>query len=338
MLEKPDLADELITSCLQAEYNLRVVNLTFLPLGADLGTAVYRVVTDNGDQFFLKLRRGFDEIAVTVPLLLKSQGIEAIIPPIETLSKQYWVDFGKYTMILFPFIEGKNGFEMQLTGQQRQELGGALKKMHTLQIPAELKERVPIETFDPRWRQILRGLQRLVRVDPFDDLTAAKLAEFMQARERQISELVKRAEMLAEELQFHPLEFVLCHADIHGGNLLMSSTGQLYIVDWDTLVFAPKERDLMFIGAGVDNLWRGARQLAMFYQGYGKVNRNLTALAYYRYERIIQDLAVIGEQLLLTDEGGADREQSLGWFTKNFELRGTIHIARVTDILGHFRR
>ncbi len=25
----------------------------------------------------------------------------------------------------------------------------------------------------------------------------------------------------------------------------------LYIVDWDTLIFAPKERELMFIGAGI---------------------------------------------------------------------------------------
>ena len=44
MLTKPDIADELINSRLQDEYGLRVISLTFLPLGADMGTAVYRVV------------------------------------------------------------------------------------------------------------------------------------------------------------------------------------------------------------------------------------------------------------------------------------------------------
>ena len=48
MLEKPDLPDEKIIACLQAEYGLRVATIAFLPLGADLNTAVYRVVADDG--------------------------------------------------------------------------------------------------------------------------------------------------------------------------------------------------------------------------------------------------------------------------------------------------
>jgi len=74
MLEKPDIPEELIISRLQDEYGLHVSQLTFLPLGADQGTAVYRVVMDDGTAYFLKLRKNFDEITVTVPLFLKSQG------------------------------------------------------------------------------------------------------------------------------------------------------------------------------------------------------------------------------------------------------------------------
>ena len=53
----------------------------------------------------------------------------------------------------------------------------------------------------------------------------------------------------------------------------------------------------------------------------------------YRYEQVIEDLAVICEQLLLTDEDGADRERSYGWFTSNFESGITIEIAEKTDKL-----
>jgi spectinomycin phosphotransferase len=87
-----------------------------------------------------------------------------------------------------------------------------------------------------------------------------------------------------------PLEPVLCHSDIHAGNLLLTSDGDLYIVDWDNPILALKERDLMFIGGGVAGIWNKAREEALFYQGYGSSDINLIALTYYRYERIIQAL------------------------------------------------
>jgi spectinomycin phosphotransferase len=343
MLEKPNISDELIISCLQKEYNLRVAELTFLPLGADLGTAVYRVVADDGTMYFLKLRKGFDEIIVTVPLFLKSQGIQEIIAPFETKSKQGWADFGEYKMILYPFIEGKNGFEMDLTDHHRRTLGAALKAIHSAKVPPELKRRVPQEAFSPRWREMLKSFQEQIESTTFDDPTAAKLAEFMKSKQSEITRLIERTEELASELQSQPLELVLCHTDIHGGNILIGMDGHLakhpggvpvlYIVDWDNPLLAPKERDLMFIGGGIDEIWKSGREEAVFYESYGKTEVNLSALAYYRYERVIEDLAVIGEQLLLTDEGGADRERSYGWFTSNFEPGQTIEIAEKTDSL-----
>ena len=47
MLEKPDLKDGKIITCLKNEYGLSVDKISFLPLGADLNTAVYRAVTDD---------------------------------------------------------------------------------------------------------------------------------------------------------------------------------------------------------------------------------------------------------------------------------------------------
>jgi len=42
------------------------------------------------------------------------------------------------------------------------------------------------------------------------------------------------------------------------------------------------------------------------------------ALAYYRYERIVVDLAEFCKQLLLTEKGGEDREQGFQYFTSVF--------------------
>lgn len=332
MLEKPDISDELIISRLQEEYGLPVSHLEFLPLGADSGTAVYRVV-NSGTAYFLKLRKGFEEITVTVPLLLETQGLRAIIAPFETKSKRGWADFGTYKMILYPFIEGKDGFERELTDRHRKTLGEALKKIHTAQLPPELSRLIPHETFSPQWRERLKSFQRLVENQTFDDHTATKLAAFMKSKREDISRLVRRTEELASEAQSQALEFALCHTDIHGGNILISDDDKLFIVDWDNPLLAPKERDLMFIGGGIDEIWKSEREEAVFYEGYGEPEINIAALAYYRYERVIEDLAVIAEQLLSTEEGGADRERSYGWFTGNFKPGQTIEIAEKTDKL-----
>jgi spectinomycin phosphotransferase len=337
MLEKPDIPDELIIFRLQEQYNLHVAELSFLPLGADMGTVVYRMVADDETTYFLKLRKGFDEITVVVPLFLKTQGIKEVIIPIETKSsKQYWADCGEYKMILYPFIEGQDGFQRELTDTHRKILGAALKGLHTAQVPPEIKTLLPREAFEPRSRERLKSFQAQVENNTFDDPTAAKLTVFMRSKWNEIRHLIERTEELASELQSRSLELVLCHTDVHGGNILIPTDGQqpgLFIVDWDNPLLAPKERDLMFIGGGIDTIWKSDRDEAVFYKGYGDKEVDLSALAYYRYERVIEDLAAICEQLLLTDEGGADRERSYRWFTSNFEPGGTIEIAERTDKL-----
>ena len=113
MLEKPDLKDQLIASRLHEEYGLHASQVTFLPLGADVNTAVDRIVTEDETAYFLKLRKGaFDQLTVMIPQFLKSRGIPAIIAPLRTRSGQLWGNLDVYKMILYPFIQGKNGYQV----------------------------------------------------------------------------------------------------------------------------------------------------------------------------------------------------------------------------------
>lgn len=61
-----------------------------------------------------------------------------------------------------------------------------------------------------------------------------------------------------------------------------------------------------------------------------KTEIDFAVMAYYRYERVVEELAAYAEQLLLTDEGGADREEADRRFTGNFEPGQTIEIAKNT--------
>jgi spectinomycin phosphotransferase len=330
MLEKPDIPDELIKSRLQEQYGLHITHLTFLPIGADTGTVVYRVFTEQGQTYFLKLRKGFMEIVVTIPLFLRSQGIQEIIVPFETKAKQYWADFGEYKMILYPFIEGKNSFEMGLSDELKRRLGRTMKAIHSVQLPPELGKQIPREAFSPQWRERLKSLQAKAQEKSFRDPPATKLADFMKSMRSEISRIIERTEELAGKAQSHSLELVLCHTDIHRANMLVTGNNEFYIVDWDAPLLAPKERDLMFIGGGIDYIWQSRQDEALFYEGYGTAVIDFALLAYYRYERVIEDLVAYGEQLLLKDEGGADREPAYERFTGNFEPGQTIEIADST--------
>lgn len=337
VLEKPDLPDEKLISCLQENYGLRITQIVFLPLGADANTAVYRVVADDGTPYFLKLRRGvFDETTVAVHRFLSAHGIPQVIAPLETSARQLWTrmdDGDTFTVILYPFVAGRSGFEVELTERHLFELGAALKGIHTAVLPHALRQRIPHETYAPHWRDIVRTFQMRAEDTTFDDPIAAKLAAFLRAKRDIISDLVGRAEQFGNALVARPLEHVLCHADIHAANILIGANDTLYIVDWDTLILAPKERDLMFVGGGVDNIWRSAREETLFYEGYGQTELDPMALAYYRYERIVEDIAAFCEQLLLTGEGGADREQALRYLTNSFLPNRVVDIAYASDNL-----
>jgi spectinomycin phosphotransferase len=333
MLEKPDLPDEELISCLKRAYGLTVAQLDFLPLGADQNTAVYRAVSARGKRYFAKLRRGdFDPASVAVPRYLCDLAIEQIIPALPTRAEELWADLAPFKVILYPFVAGQNGFEVVLTDRQRIEFGGALKKVHSARIPAGLTAGVPRESFSPRWRGKVRTFLAQIETRSIADPVASEAAAFLKAKRQKTLELVERAARLAAPLQNKPPSFVLCHGDIHAWNLLITPEKKLYMVDWDTLVFAPKERDLMFVGAGLGGRGHSLQEeQALFYQGYGPTRVNPVALAYYRYERIVEDIAVYCEQIFLSADGGEDRRQALDHLRSNFRPGGTIEIANRTD-------
>ena len=65
--------------------------------------------------------------------------------------------------------------------------------------------------------------------------------------------------------------------------------------------------------------------------GYGQTQIDAAALAYYRYERIVQDIALFSEQILTAEKGNRDRVQALQYLMSNFLPAGTIEIAHRSD-------
>lgn len=328
MLTKPELRDAEIIACLHNCYDLRAVGITFLPIGADRSTAVYRAVADDGAPYFVKLRQGsFDSTSVELPKILRDQGIQQIIVPLMTTTGQLWANLDDYALILYPFVEGQDAYTVDLTDHHWIELGRALRAIHSARVPSELLSHIRKESYTPVWRNLVRTIVNDVPARRFDDPISVKLAALLGAKRAAILDLVDHAERAAQMLQARSPEFILCHADLHAGNILITAD-TFYIVDWDDPVLAPRERDLMFVGGGLLGEGHTAQEESiLFYQGYGPTQIDPAALTYYRCERIVQDIAVFCEEILLTDESSADRAQSLHYLASNFVPGGTIDIA-----------
>ena len=274
----------------------------------------------------MTIRNWLSAVAVSA-FLHREKGIGAVMAPLPTTDHQLSVQRHGFDWMLYPFFECKNGFERALTGPQWTALGAALGAIHRTELPPALLAGIPKEKYAHHWREGVRRYQRRFINGFVGDELVQRFHAFWAQHDEEIDTIVYRSEQLASILLERALPQVVCHADIHAGNVLVGNDGELSIVDWDTLILAPKERDLMFIGGGVGNAWNQPQEEDLFYQGYGAEHTDPVALAYYRHERITKDILEIADQVFDASASPEDREESLRQMASQFEPDGVIAIA-----------
>jgi spectinomycin phosphotransferase len=332
--EPPKLADQAIVAALHAHYGLSVATLTFLPLGDDSASAVYRVRTTDGALYLLKVRTGdgFSVPSLAVPYYLNERGVPHIVAPLSTVAQALWVSVNDFALSLYPLIEGRTGVEAGLSEEHWRTLGATLKQIHTHPLEPDLMQVVRHETFTPSRRDVLTDLEAAIARQDLADSIERELAAFWHARQDEIRTLVDRADALGCQLRQASLPLVLCHADLHTWNVLLDTAQQLWVVDWDETVLAPKERDLMFVIRGIGRDLVRPHETACFLQGYGDTEIDPLALVYYRYAWAVQDMAAYGERVFfLPDLGESTRREAVHGFMDMFEPGNIVAIALASD-------
>jgi spectinomycin phosphotransferase len=120
--------------------------------------------------------------------------------------------------------------EAKLSKGQWGQFGAAIKKLHSADIPSLITKDIPRETFSSKWREVIKAFLTRLKNEVFEEPIAVKMALFLKSKRCEILKLVERAEELAITLR-PPLDYVLCHADIHGWNLIVDQEGTVNIVD-----------------------------------------------------------------------------------------------------------
>ncbi|WP_131794644.1 phosphotransferase [Fluoribacter gormanii] len=324
------IQEQQIIDLLNVHYGIDIHAAQLIQGGADMNAFGYKA-DSKFNSYFVKLKYGVhNEINFSIIRLLHDSGMKEIIFPISTIDGKLFQKLDQVKIIVYPFIDAPNGFMQHLTGKQWSHFGKVLRQIHETSVPAVIQEQLRKEMYSTQWREIVRSFYSKIELNASDDKITADFKSFFNQNIETIHQLVDSAEELSKKIQPDLTKYVLCHSDIHAGNVLVVNEETIYIIDWDEPILAPKERDLMFIGGGVGNVWNNPHEIDYFYEGYGKTNIDKTILSYYRHERIVEDIAVYGLDLLSRVQNDQSRLESFKHFKEMFDPNNVIEIAFAT--------
>ena len=328
MHEDPILAEDQLHSRLRNAYSLAVSTLTFLPLGLDTRAERYRVICDDGTAYLLKAKSGpLYEPGGLMPRYLRDRGIRAVVAPLATKSGALWTFLGEWNVMLYPFIEGDSSWS-GMTAAQWHALGATFRQIHNAPLPPEDFVSPRRETFDPSdyitWSRDFVAQQEGLTGGSVYEIALRNLWLVHRAR---IERLLNGMAELGSALRTNCGPYVICHADLHPANLLRTDDGQVFVIDWDDVMLAPRERDYIFIEQQPGDRF-GLQNSLAFSQGYGAIEVDWRALTYYRYERIAQDLVAFTQEVFFRDDlSQATKADSVQFFNDMLVEGGSLDAA-----------
>ena len=254
MLTRPaGLSDDELQEVIERAWNVAADSLEYRPVG--FGSHHWVATEGTGLQHFVTVdelapgSRSGDEIsalgmhlrpALEAATQLRAAGCRFVVAPISTSAGDPFVQFDDFAVALYPFIGGRSfSYEDSFAGADRDQILECVAGLHTVPIDAI---RVPhTDRFVVPWLdELSRSTRPTGRPSGPYSMRASQL---LIEHEAEIRELVARYRSLVIRYQRDPGPVVVTHGEIHPGNVMKTPNGWV-IVDWDTLLLAPPERDL----------------------------------------------------------------------------------------------
>jgi len=264
------------------EYGLITKEVKFIPRGeVSYG---YLLITKDGKKFFAKIfpnsrigkinAKKLDfSLQVSFELFAKC-GIKNVVYPILTKKDKLKANFKGMPFVLFDYIEGKN----EEKPKEIVKIAKLLGKIHKCSNRINIKN-PKVENFKLDYKQdILKSLKELKTVKGKDK---KKLADIILPYYKEIINYIKETEKIGKKI--NKKNVVICHTDPIGFNLIVKK-GEIFIIDWDAVLIAPKEHDLWFY-------IHKKSFLKSYEKEFGKFKLNEKAVLFYIKDRVLEDLA-----------------------------------------------
>ncbi|MFC9695010.1 phosphotransferase enzyme family protein [Kribbella sp. NPDC056951] len=188
-----------------------------------------------------------------------------------------------------------------------------------------LPGRSPRDWSVPMLHQLGQVLARLHAVVPTVALPREEFAvphEIQRERLLQLQSAVRRL----------PQQMVVCHTDLHGGNLLVDDSGQLSLLDWEGARLAPPECELALLLQAEQPV--DSRALKHVLETYpADVPLHLDQFAFFLLRRYVADYSAragrLGQPGLTAADEAEAREGMVTWGSLQWEA-----LDRTLDLVG----
>ncbi|MCP4541456.1 MAG: aminoglycoside phosphotransferase family protein [Chloroflexi bacterium] len=328
------------------EYGTEIERITFVPVG--WVACSYIADCAGGERYFLKLDRDSEEISFAASnrnfylslthQLYSKRILPHIACPVKTRAGQLAAPFEEYVLILFNFIEGETvGF-----GNSSDEILMKLARLVGIlhKSIGQIKvERPFYERFDIVFKNdLVNGFDILKNITSGDRWGKRELRDLLLPHRDEIKVLLQRLQNLQTLARAVEKEMVVCHTDLHGGNLMTDAQGNLYIVDWENAMIAPPEHDLFF-WAEHDYFWDSF--LPIYEREFGPASLDIDVFGFYYYRRNLEDLADFVRHILYRNTDDKQDKKDIYWIGESC-ISGWSHletkIARIKTKLAERKR
>jgi len=224
---------------LQTEYGITADNISSAVGG--LSASAYKVDSAQGT-FWLKAydKRKTSTIAQLDKLNLcmavaswlhDNTGLKGKInAPLLTNEGAIKVETQNHAYLVFDYIDGTTICTTPLSINQQKELADIVGELHQYGADMPFDFTSIQENFDIPCTELLKMPRK-----PNSSFCVYQQHDMLM-------EAINKAFKLANLVKSKQLPFVLCHADIHGWNLIQND--RLMLIDWESIKFAPAEADL----------------------------------------------------------------------------------------------
>jgi len=316
MLAAPaDLDEGALAAVLGRDWEITVTAMTYRPVG--WGSHHWEV-SDGGSRWFVtvdeletkrltgsdSLEDGFARLRASLrsAVSLKDAGCEFVVAPVPTGSGEPTVRLGaRFAASVFPLVAGQNptcGDER--SPEQRLRVLGMVVGVHT--APGGARRHALTDEFAVPFRDQVEAAcagGEVIDCGPY----AHQVAELFSEHAGAIRSVLDRYDGMVAAAQALPERAVLTHGEPHPGNTMVTSDGGWVLIDWDTVLIAPPERDLWDLDPGDGSI------LAAYAAATG-VSPLPEVLDLYRLRWDIADIAYDVSRFRRPHAGSADDDKS----------------------------
>lgn len=260
MLTRPEgLSDDDVAEAVHRGWGLDVMAVEHLPVG--FGSHHWKVVGPGHRSWFITvddlaplrtadMTLGRLQAALMTARQLRERGLSFVVAPVPDCDEVVVRRVGdRWAMAVYPYVDGRS----EPSGRYRSadDLRAVLELLVELHAVAPDRTAARTHDFAIRRRDDLE--RALTQFDePWIGGPHAEPArELLASRSTDVERRLRRLDHLAAEARARPDHRVITHGEPHAGNSLHARDGWM-LVDWDSALVAPPERDLWAL-AGSDD-------------------------------------------------------------------------------------